>query len=658
MRTRSLSWQLLVVGTLLGALPLVVVGVVVVNVSGRVSTEAEQGAARLAQDDLDHVVDLLYGSVGNFNDSLAEQSRKTLRVAADLLKRRGGLSLDAASHVSWEAKNQFDQSVQQASLPGLRVGTGKLPQEFSPDNRVDVVDELRDLMDARCTIFQRINDKGDMLRVATNVMNQGKRAIGTYIPVTEPSGQPNAVLAAVLQGKPYVGRAFVVDGYYASAYEPITAGGSVIGMLFVGVPEREAVARLIQEMDSVKIAESGRVFVFNASGAAAGKMVRSLSRSDDGKTMLDAKDADGATYVKTIATDALKLGAGLAGETRFRLASGSSGAGSQLARYRYYKPWDWVIAVAVPEDDLFAAQRRIEVLWARNRWTLGAIFVLALVSVVAVWAVLARRIVSRIRPIVEQILAAAQQVTSAATELAGSSQQLAKNASEQAATSDDATMALESVTKTTLANAEAAGKAAGLAEQGHVAAETGMTAMGRVGGAMTSIEASSRNVAKIAKVIDEISFQTQLLALNAAVEAARAGETGLGFAVVADEVRTLARRSADSARDASVHVDEAINNSHQGTTVSHDLQQTLERLAHLVNDLNQAMTTIAQGAETQRDGIVRVSGAVDKLSALGKVTAAEAESAAAASEELLAQAETLTGVSTELVTIVEGASGQ
>ena len=60
--------------------------------------------------------------------------------------------------------------------------------------------------------------------------------------------------------------------------------------------------------------------------------------------------------------------------------------------------------------------------------------------------------------------------------------------------------------------------------------------------AMAKIEVSSRKIADIIGVIDEIALQTNLLALNAAVEAARAGEQGRGFAVVASEVRSLAQR--------------------------------------------------------------------------------------------------------------------
>jgi len=55
--------------------------------------------------------------------------------------------------------------------------------------------------------------------------------------------------------------------------------------------------------------------------------------------------------------------------------------------------------------------------------------------------------------------------------------------------------------------------------------------------AMATIETSSKQIAQIIGVIDEIAFQTNLLALNAGIEAARAGETGRGFAVVASEVR-------------------------------------------------------------------------------------------------------------------------
>ena len=62
---------------------------------------------------------------------------------------------------------------------------------------------------------------------------------------------------------------------------------------------------------------------------------------------------------------------------------------------------------------------------------------------------------------------------------------------------------------------------------------------------MAAINTSSKEIADIIGVIDEIAFQTNLLALNAGVEAARAGDAGRGFAVVDDEVKKLADETVE-----------------------------------------------------------------------------------------------------------------
>ncbi len=76
------------------------------------------------------------------------------------------------------------------------------------------------------TIFQ-----GD-LRIATNVMrSDGDRAIGTRV-------SWEVYDQVINKGIPWIGRAFVVNDWYITAYEPIRdIRGNIIGMLYVGMLE-------------------------------------------------------------------------------------------------------------------------------------------------------------------------------------------------------------------------------------------------------------------------------------------------------------------------------------------------------------------------------------------------------------------------------------
>lgn len=78
------------------------------------------------------------------------------------------------------------------------------------------------------TIFQ-----GD-LRISTNVKNkESKRAIGTRV-------SREVYEQVLVKGKPWFARAFVVNDWYITAYEPIKdINGKIIGMLYVGILEEK-----------------------------------------------------------------------------------------------------------------------------------------------------------------------------------------------------------------------------------------------------------------------------------------------------------------------------------------------------------------------------------------------------------------------------------
>jgi methyl-accepting chemotaxis protein len=145
------------------------------------------------------------------------------------------------------------------------------------------------------TVFQRMNADGDLLRAATNVPNKlGRRAIGTYTPITGVDGKPNPVATAIKAGKPYRGVAFVVDTWYVTSYDPLLdADGEVVGAIYFGVPQAEAIKDLVTSINDTRIGGHGGVFVLSTQPVDRGRVIASgLPALMD--PPLSSKDANGA----------------------------------------------------------------------------------------------------------------------------------------------------------------------------------------------------------------------------------------------------------------------------------------------------------------------------------------------------------------------------
>jgi methyl-accepting chemotaxis protein len=122
---------------------------------------------------------------------------------------------------------------------------------------------------------------------------------------------------------------------------------------------------------------------------------------------------------------------------------------------------------------------------------------------------------------------------SAADEISASTTELSQQTEEQAASLEQTSSVMTEISVTVKKNAENAKSASHFAGEAQAMADRGGQVVTEAVHAMPRIDESSREIADIITVIDEIARQTNLLALNAAVEAARAGEAGRGFAVVA-----------------------------------------------------------------------------------------------------------------------------
>ncbi len=99
--------------------------------------------------------------------------------------------------------------------------------EIDMSGNFDIVDEVADSKICTATVFVK---KGEsFIRVATNVIKEGRRVIGTEL---DPAG---AAYAAITKGEAYYGQVDILGKQYEAGYEPIKdASGNVIGVLYVG----------------------------------------------------------------------------------------------------------------------------------------------------------------------------------------------------------------------------------------------------------------------------------------------------------------------------------------------------------------------------------------------------------------------------------------
>ncbi len=247
---------------------------------------------------------------------------------------------------------------------------------------------------------------------------------------------------------------------------------------------------------------------------------------------------------------------------------------------------------------------------------------------------------------------ASGRLTGLADTVATASQSLAEGAGNQAASIEETSASLEEISSMTNSNEAKLQDVKTLAKQARTAAERGANDMQAMSSAMEAIKASSDDVAKIIKTIDEIAFQTNILALNAAVEAARAGEAGMGFAVVAEEVRNLAQRSAQAAKETSEKIEGAIGKTAQGVELNAKVAAVLSEIVAKARQVDELAAQVSDASREQTQGITQISHAVSQMDSVTQGSAASAEKSAAAAKELNDQARTTEQAVTELWELV------
>jgi methyl-accepting chemotaxis protein len=252
-----------------------------------------------------------------------------------------------------------------------------------------------------------------------------------------------------------------------------------------------------------------------------------------------------------------------------------------------------------------------------------------------------KAMIDGLRRIVSEARATSHTVNTAAAEIAQGSGDLAQRTEEQATALEQTASSMEELNGAVQQSAANAGQANQLVSTARHQAEQGGHVVEQAMSAMTAIDASSRQIADIIGVINEIAFQTNLLALNAAVEAARAGEQGRGFAVVASEVRKLAGRSADAAKQIKTLINDSVVKVENGGQRVNQAGQMLQQIVSSVNKVSVIVAEMAAAAHEQASGIGQVNQAILQMDQVTQQNAALVEQTASASQAMSDQAHEL-----------------
>ncbi len=475
------------------------------------------------------------------------------------------------------------------------------------NNNNELLDMIGNITGGAVTIFE-----GET-RVATNVVNEGQRVIGTKV--------SQVVKDIVLKtGQPYVGEADIIGKRYLTMYQPIKdKDGEVIGMWLVGshidIINNTTFSLLIKLITVLVIV--GFITIF-----CSIILIRSIIRPiiDVNKQLVEISEGEGDLTKELSVKHKDEIG-DLANSFNKMLSSLRTMIGQTSHTSEQ---------VAAASEELTAS--------------------------------------------VELTTQAMNQISTSIQELASGAEIQGQKTEQSSHAMSEVTINVQQVADTASSVSKLAHETNNVAKIGNESLQKVILQMNNINlsaeetaAVIKQLGERSKEIGTIIEVITNISEQTNLLALNAAIEAARAGENGKGFSVVADEVRKLAEQSNESANQIIDLIQEiqsgtalAIESMGKGAQevevgmgVVLETREGFQKIVKSIEHVSKQIQEVSSISEKMSANVKEVNESLKEVSNIARSSVSNTENVAAASEEQLATMDDISSSAISLSSMAE-----